>query len=93
VAEPEVEAAWRAEFKRSGATQLREAVRSSDNFAAELKKQGDFRWLGDEAEARRLQQEQTYHYVRWTILIGVAAVIASLIALGLSLLAAPKPLG
>jgi hypothetical protein len=22
-----------------------------------------FRWLGDEAEAQRLQQEQTYHYV------------------------------
>ena len=86
MAEPEVEAAWRAEFKRSGATQLRDALSSGDGFADELKKQADFRWLGDEAEARRLQQEQTYHYVRWTILIGVAAVIAGLIALSLSLL-------
>jgi hypothetical protein len=42
--------------------------------------------LGDEAEARRLQQEQTYHYIKWTFLIAVAVVIAGLIALGLSLL-------
>jgi len=86
VAEPEVEAAWRAEFKRSGATQLRDVLNSGDGFADELKKQAAFRWLGDEAEARRLQQEQTYHYMRWTFLIAVAAVIAGLIALGLSLL-------
>jgi hypothetical protein len=86
VAEPEVEAAWRAEFKRSGATQLRAALNSDNGFADELKKQAAFRWLGDEAEARRLQLEQTYDYIRWTFLIAVAAVIAGLIALGLSLL-------
>jgi hypothetical protein len=82
MAEPEVEAAWRAEFERSGATQLRDA----DGFTDGLKRQSAFRWLGDEAEAQRLQQEQTHHYVRWTFLVAVAAVIAGLIALGLSLL-------
>ena len=85
MAEPEVEAAWRAEFKRSGATQLRDA-KDGDGFTDEMKTQAAFRWLGDEAEAQRLQQEQTYHYVRWTFLVAVAAVIAGLIVVGLALL-------
>jgi hypothetical protein len=82
MAEPEVEAAWRAEFKRSGATQLRET--HGGGSADELKERAAFRWLGDEAEERRLQQEKTYHYGRWTLLVAVAAVIASLIAVGLA---------
>ena len=84
MAEPEVEAAWRAEFERSGVTQTHDAL-SVGGFTDE-KRQAAFRWLGDEAEAQRLQQQQTYHYIRWTFLIAVAVVIASLIALGLSLL-------
>jgi hypothetical protein len=84
MAEPEVEAAWRAEFKRSGVTQTRDAL-SVGGFTDE-KRQAAFRWLGDEAEAQRLQQQQTYHYIRWTFLIAVAVVIASLIVVGLSLL-------
>jgi hypothetical protein len=86
MAEPEVEAAWRAEFKRSGATEFRDALNSGGGFTDELKRQAAFRWLGDEAEARRLRQEQTHHYVRWTFLVAVAAMIAGLIALCLSLL-------
>ena len=84
MAEPEVEAAWRAEFERSGVTQVGDAL-STDSFNEE-KRQAAFRWLGDEAEARRLQQEHTYHYIRWTFLIAVAVVIACFIALALSLL-------
>jgi hypothetical protein len=42
--------------------------------------------VGDEAESQRLKQEQSYHYVRWTVLVAVAAVIAGLIAVGLALL-------
>ena len=75
MAEPEVEAAWRAEFERSGVKEIRDAL-SGDGVTDELKRQAAFRWLGDEAEAQRLQQEQTYHYVRWTFLVAVAAVIA-----------------
>ena len=86
MSEPEVEAAWRAEFKRSGATELRDAVNNGDGFTDESKKQRAFRWLGDEAEARRLQQEHTYHYVRWAFLVALAALIAGLIAVGLALL-------
>ena len=84
MAEPEVEAAWRTEFERSGVTQTRDAL-SVGGFTDE-KRQAAFRWLGDEAEAQRLQQEQTHHYVRWTLLVAVAAVIAGLIAAGLALL-------
>ena len=86
MAEPDVEAAWRAEFERSGAAQLREALNSGAGFTDELKRQAALRWLGDEAEARRLQQEHTYHYVRWTFLVAFAAVIVGLITLGLALL-------
>ena len=85
MAEQEVEAAWRAEFERSGAKELRDAL-NGDGFTNELKRQAAFRWPGDEAEAQRLQQIQTYHYVRWTFLVAIAAVIAGLIAVGLALL-------
>ena len=81
MAEPEVEAAWRAEFERSGVKELRDAP-GGDGLTDELKTQAAFRWLGDEAEAQRLQRDQTYHYVRWIFLIAVAAVIADVIAVG-----------
>jgi len=65
-------------------TQIRDAL--GGGGLADEKSQAAFRWLGDEAEARRLKQEQTYHYIKWTFSIAVAVVIAGLIALGLSLL-------
>jgi len=86
MAEPEVEAAWRAEFERIGATELHDALSSDGGTTDELKSQAAPRWLGDQAEAQRLQQEHTYHYVRWTFLVAFAAVIAGLITVGLALL-------
>jgi hypothetical protein len=53
-----VEAAWRAEFKRIGETQLRDALNSGSGFTDEPKRQAAFRWLGDEAQAWRLREEQ-----------------------------------
>jgi hypothetical protein len=78
MAEPEVEAAWRAEFKRIGETQVRDAL---DSITDEPKRQAAFRWLGDEAQAR-LREERN---VRWTFFAAVAAVIVGLIGAGLSL--------
>jgi hypothetical protein len=79
MAEPEVEAAWRAEFER---THARDAF---DNDHVSL---GDpkaaLRWSGDEVEAQRLQEERTHHYVRWTWFGAVAVVIVGLIGVGLS---------
>ena len=48
MAEPNVEAAWRAGFKRIHAT---EAFHSANVFPDDPK--AAFRWSGDEAEARR----------------------------------------
>ena len=61
MAEPEVEAAWRAEFKRIHAT---ETFDNGNAFPNDPK--AAFRWSGDEAEARRLQEEHAYHYLQWT---------------------------
>jgi hypothetical protein len=86
MAEPEVEAACRAEFKRIGETQLRDVLNTGSGFADEPKRQAAFRWLGDEAEARRLREEQTHHYLRWTFFAVIAVVIVGLIGVGLTLL-------
>jgi len=86
MAEPEVEAAWRAEFKRIGRAQLRDALNSGSGFTDEPKRQAAFRWLGDGAEAQRLREEHTHHYDRWTFFIVVAVVIVGLIGVGLTFL-------
>jgi hypothetical protein len=81
MAEPEVEAAWRAEFER---THARDAFDSGNVFLGDPK--ATLRWSGDEVEAQRLQAEHTHHYVRWTWFGAVAVVIVGLIGVGLSFL-------
>ena len=78
MAEPEVEAAWRAEFTRIHDTEASQNG-SDDPKAA-------FRWSGEDAEVRRLQEEHTHHYLRWTFLSTVAVMIVGLIGVGLSYL-------
>jgi hypothetical protein len=75
MAHAEVEGAWQAEFKRIDA---REAPYSGPRAA--------FRWSGDEAEARRLQEEHAHHYLRWTFVGAFAVMIVGLIGVGLSFL-------
>jgi hypothetical protein len=43
MADPEIEAAWRAEFKRIGETQIRDALSSGVGIADEPKRQAAFR--------------------------------------------------
>ena len=76
MAEPEVEAALRAEFRRIHET---EAFDSGPDAA-------NFRWSGDEAEARRLQEEHAHHYLRWTFVGAFAVMIVGLIGVGLTFL-------
>ena len=83
MAEPEVNGAWRAEFKRVGESQIRDA---RAGLIDERKPQAAFRWLGDTAEAQRLRKEQNHHYVRWTFIVVVAVVIVGLIGVGLTFL-------
>jgi hypothetical protein len=54
--------------------------------SGELKREAAFRWSGDETQARRVQEEQAHHYLRWSFFAAVGAVIAGLIAEGLTLL-------
>jgi hypothetical protein len=81
MAEAEVEAAWRAELRRIHET---DAFHSGNVFLKNPK--AAFRWSGDEAEARRLKEEHTHHYVRWTFVGAFAAVIVGLTGVGLSFL-------
>ena len=82
MAEPEVEAAWRAELERISEKKLSDTLDSS----SASKRQVPLHWLGDEVEARRLRQEHAHHYLRWTFIAAIGAVIAILIAEGLTLL-------
>ena len=81
MAEPEVEAAWRAEFGR-----INETEAFDDDPAVVDSAKAAFRWSGDEAEVRRLEEEHTHHYLRWTFLSTVAVMIVGLIGVGLSFL-------
>jgi hypothetical protein len=56
--------------KGSGRCQLHDALNSGVGIADEPKRQAAFRWLGDEAEERRLREEKAYHYFRWTFFAG-----------------------
>ena len=76
MAEPEVEAAWRAEFERVHDTAALQG--STDDPLAAL------RWSGDAAEVRRLQEEHTQHYLQWLSVGAFAAVIVGVIGVGLS---------
>jgi hypothetical protein len=81
MAEPEVEVAWRAEFGR-----IHEAEALDDHPTVADSAKAAFRWSGDEAEVRRLQEQHTHHYLRWTFLSSVAVMIVGLIGVGLSFL-------
>ena len=85
MADPEVEAAWRAEFKRIGETLPGDAPNAVGGSTNEPK-QATFRWLGDETQTRRLREEKTHHYVQWTLFAAVAVAIVCVIGLGLTLL-------
>jgi hypothetical protein len=78
MAEPEVEAAWRAEFRRIHDTEAFHGGRDDSKTA--------FRWSGDEAEARRLQEEHAHHYLQWAFVGAFAAMIVGVIGVGLSFL-------
>ena len=55
-------------------------------MADEPKRKAEFQWSGDEAQAQRLREEKTHHYVRLTFFAVIAAVIVGLIAVGLTFL-------
>ncbi len=76
MAEPEVEAAWRAEFRRIRETEGSQGVPDDPKAA--------FRWSGDEAEARRLEDEHSH--LQWIFVSALAVMVVGLIGVGLSFL-------
>jgi len=86
MAEPEVEAALRAEQNRTAETKHGDALKSGSDVTDEIKGQAAFRWQGDDSEAQRLREEQAHHYVRWAFLAVLAVVIVGLIGVGLTFL-------
>ena len=83
MAEPEAQAAWRAEFERAGEGRDYLLNGSSTDDTTE---ETTFRWQGDEFEVQRLREEREHHYLRWIVLALIAAVIVGLIAIGLTFL-------
>jgi len=66
-----------------------QVVESQDEAAPDTPNSGvaaAFDWSGDESERQRLQEQQSYHYLRWTFFVGIAVVIVSIIGVGLTLL-------
>jgi hypothetical protein len=77
------EAEWRAEFERFGEEQVRASLHSG--FFPEPKRQFAFQWLGDEAIARKMREQKTYGYVRWTLVAAVAAVFVGILGIVVTL--------
>jgi hypothetical protein len=82
--ELEVDVGWREELKRVGEAQFRNP--SNVGLTEEPKGHVGLRWSGDEAESRRLRDEQKHHYFQWTSVAVVAAIIVSLIVFSLTFL-------
>jgi hypothetical protein len=80
------EAQWRAEFERLGEVQVYDNVKQGAIYNNEAKRQAAFRWLGDEARARRTREVQTYQYARWTFFTAIAAVIVGIVGVVVTLL-------
>jgi hypothetical protein len=78
----EQEAEWRAEFERFGEEQIRSSLTSG--IFPEPKRQFAFRWLGDEARARKIREQRIYQYIRWTFVAAAAAVIVGLIGIAMT---------
>jgi hypothetical protein len=72
-----------AEFEKLGEQQVTHLVHNTPT--PEPKRQLGFRWLGEQAAARRLREERTYQYVRWTFWAAVAAVIVGIVGVGVTL--------
>jgi hypothetical protein len=53
---------------------------------SEPKRQFGFKWLGEQAEARRVREERTYRYVQWTFFAALAAVFVGVIGVLVTLL-------
>jgi hypothetical protein len=80
------ETLWREEFERLREMQVSDNVKQGAIYNDEAKRQAAFRWLGEQARARRAREVQTSVYARWTFFAAVAAVIVGFIGIAVTLL-------
>jgi hypothetical protein len=76
----ELEEEWREEVRRLGEAQSRDPSNRGLFDEAESR----IRSPGDQAEARRLLDQQTHHYFQWGFVAVLAAIIVGLIVFGLT---------
>jgi hypothetical protein len=74
------EAAWRAEFERTGEVLVRDAL-NRGMYSHEPKRQAVFRWLSEEERARKLREQGTYRFAKWTFFAAVAAVFVGILGI------------
>jgi predicted lysophospholipase L1 biosynthesis ABC-type transport system permease subunit len=65
--------------------QVYDNVKQGAIYNDERKRQAAFRWLGEQAGARRAREERTFRYVRWTFFAAVAAVIVGIAGIAVTM--------
>jgi hypothetical protein len=73
----EDEAGWRAEFEKNGEQLVTNLVHTG--VIPEPQRQFGFRWLGEQAEARRLREVEIHWYTRWTFRAAVVGVLVGIV--------------
>jgi len=76
------EAEWRAAFERDGECLVYNAINGRTcGIYPEDKRQYAIRCLRNREQARKVREQQTYWYIRWTFWAAVIAALVGVIAL------------
>ena len=81
--ESDQEAEWRAEFERFGEELVMRDV--INGVLPEPKRQAAFRWLGNQARARRTREKRTLQVAWWTFLAALGAISVGLLGIAATL--------
>jgi nitrate reductase NapE component len=73
------EAEWHAEFERLGELLVYDNVKQGAIYNDEAKRQAAFRWLGEQAQARKRSETETLCTVKLTLWAAIAAVLVGIL--------------
>jgi hypothetical protein len=82
--ETQQEATWRAEFERLGELLVYDNVKQGAIYNDEAKRQAAFRWLADQARARRERETWAVKVAWWTFLSAIAAVAVGILGIAVA---------
>jgi hypothetical protein len=80
--ETQQEAEWRSQFERIGEEQAYTQIHTG--IIPEPMRQFGFRWLGEQAKARKQREADTFRYVKLTLWAAVAAVLVGVIGVAVT---------